>query len=172
MKNTWRVVLGTAAFVALSAGNAAAQRFGVQGNFADDFDFGIGARVEMGAENLFTSQGALSQTFVIGSFDYFFPDCPEDLDCSYWEINANVAVPLVVSGFSPYVGTGLNIARVSIDAEEVDGFGGSETDIGLNLLAGLRIPVGGISGFGEVRYELAGGEQLVFTLGALLGGQR
>lgn len=165
MRNLWRVVLGSAAALAISAGNVEAQRFGVQGNWGDDADFGIGARVELGLPNLFTTTGPLANTFLIGSFDYFFPD-NDAID--YWELNANLAIPLVASGIDPYVGAGLNVAHVSIDSDLVDD--ASDTEIGLNLLGGLRIPMGGVATFVEGRFELGGGEQFVLTFGALLGG--
>ena len=168
MKNLWRVVLGSVVAVAISAGSAEAQRFGVQGSWADDADFGIGARVELGLPNLLTSEGPLANTFLIGSFDYFFPDV-DALD--YWEINANLAVPLVASGIDPYVGAGLNVAHASVSTEFLgEEIEGSDTEIGLNLLGGLRIPIGGLATFVEGRFELGGGEQFVLTFGALLGG--
>ncbi|HSJ13193.1 MAG TPA: hypothetical protein VK939_02185 [Longimicrobiales bacterium] len=168
---TWGVVLGMVAMLGAGASNAEAQRIGVQGNWSDDFDLGIGARVELNLPNLLTSEGPLANTFLIGSFDYFFPDCPADLDCSYWEINGNLAVPFAVSGLSPYAGAGLNIARIDVGLEDSD-FSGSDTEIGLNLLGGLRFPIGGVSAYGEARLELGGGEQFVLTFGAMVGGSR
>jgi opacity protein-like surface antigen len=157
------------------AGPASAQRFGVQANWADDFDFGIGVRAELDFPNLLTSEGPFSRTFGIGSFDYFFPDCGgvSGFDCSYWEVNLGLAVPIVAASVDPYVGAGLNIARFSADYDEVLpglDFGASSTDVGVNLLGGLRFPLGGLSAYGEARIELGGGEQLVLTFGVLLGG--
>jgi hypothetical protein len=68
------------------------------------------------------------------------------------------------------VGAGLNLAHVSVDVPGVPG--GSDTDLGLNALAGLRFPLGTFSAFAEARAELGGGKQLVLTFGALLGGSR
>lgn len=170
---TWLVAL---TLLAAGAGSVSAQRFGVQANWSDDFDFGVGGRVEMPLPNLLTSEGALANTYLIGSFDYFFPDCDNALtgfDCSYWELNAGLAIPLASASLDPYVGAGLNLARVSFDYDgnvprvDVDA---SETEVGLNLLGGLRFPLGSVSAFGEGRFELGGGEQLVLTFGVLLGG--
>jgi opacity protein-like surface antigen len=167
----------------LAAGGASAaqaQRFGPQLSWSDDFDFGLGARVEIPFEGLFTDEGPFSRTFGIGSFDYFFPDCDftieeTEFDCSYWELNANLAVPIAASGIDPYAGAGLNVARLSYDYDS-DDFPdvevGSDTEIGLNLLAGLRFPVGGLAAFLEGRFEISGGEQFVLTGGVLLGGPR
>lgn len=161
------------------AGPVSAQRFGVQANWSDDFDFGVGGRVEVDLPNLFTDQGPFSRTYLIGSFDYFFPDCGaqdepvSDFDCSYWEVNAGLAIPLAAASVDPYVGAGLNIARFSVDySGDVPGvdLGADDTEIGLNLLGGLRFPIGGISAYGEGRLELGGGEQFVLTFGILVGG--
>lgn len=167
-----RMGLATVALMAVGAAGAEAQRFGVQANYGTDFDFGVGARVEIPVA--FTSTGTFSQTFLIGSFDYFFWDCEagDDIDCSYWEVNANAAVPIAASGINPYVGAGLNIARISFDTDvNIPGFdfGASATEVGLNILGGLRFPLGGMSAYGEGRFELGGGEQLVLTFGILLG---
>jgi hypothetical protein len=156
-----------AAALLLSAGTAQAQRVGIQANWADDVDLGLGARVEVDVPELISTSNPFSRTFVIGSFDYFFPDCDE---CTYWELNANLAFPLVVTGFDPYVGGGLNVAHIDLGLDgtlEDD----ADTDIGFNLLAGIRFPLQGFTAFGEARYEIAGGEQFVITLGALLGGR-
>jgi hypothetical protein len=159
-----RVVLGIAAAFAISASSLHAQRFGVQLNWADDADLGVGARLEVGLPNVFTTTGALSRTYLIGSFDYFF-DCN---NCTYWELNGNLAVPIAATGVDPYVGAGLNIAHISFDSDiPFD----SHTDLGINLLGGLRFPIGTLSAFGEGRLEVDGGEQFVLTFGILLGGR-
>jgi opacity protein-like surface antigen len=152
--------------LAIGAGSASAQRFGAQLNWSDDFDFGVGGRVELGMPNLFTSTGPLSRTSLVGSFDYFFPDCGGD--CSYWEINGNLTIPITASGVDPYVGAGLNVARFSVDLGE--GFeDASNTELGLNLLGGINFQLGRVAAFGEGRVEIAGGEQLVLTFGIKFG---
>jgi opacity protein-like surface antigen len=162
----WQLATGAAMALAISAGSAQAQAFGVQANYANDFDFGIGARLEYGLPNLITSSGKLANTFLIGSVDFFFPDCGGG-DCSYMEGNLNLAVPVGASSLRPYAGAGLNYARISVDT----GFGdASSSEIGVNVLGGLRFNLGGMSTFGEARYELGGGEQFVLTFGVLLGG--
>jgi opacity protein-like surface antigen len=153
------------AVLAFSATGAEAQRFGAQLNWADDMDLGIGARLELPLN--IGAEGVLSYTYLIGSFDYFFPDCD---DCTYFEFNGNLAVPVnVESSLNPYVGAGLNMARFSVD---VAGSDVSNTDLGLNLLGGLKFALGGVSSFGEARFELGGGEQFVLTFGILFGGNR
>ncbi len=99
----------------------------------------------------------------IGAFDYFFPEKPRLADdVEYWEVNLNVVytIPVNHRSLSPYAGGGLNIARRTVDTA-------SETDIGANLLAGVRYVAGPIVPFGELRFELGGGEQFVLAGGLL-----
>jgi opacity protein-like surface antigen len=173
--------MGTALIAALLAlggtGDAAAQRFGLQASYADDTDFGAGARIEI--PFALSDAGVLSRAFGVGSFDWYFPDCENfvglgdtEIDCSYWEINANIAVPFTVAAsVTPYAGAGVNVARVSVSAEnEIGDFDDSETEIGANLLGGLRFPLGGLAMYTEARAELGGAKQFVITVGLLLGG--
>lgn len=163
---TWRVFAAVAAALVIGTADAHAQAFGVQGSWGDDTDLGIGARLELGLPNLLTSEGPLSNTFLIGSFDWFFPDfCDQFDDCSYFELNGNLAVPITANTIDPYAGAGLNIARMAV-------LGESDTEVGLNLLGGLRFSLGGASAFGEGRFVLGGSEQFVLTLGVLVGGTR
>lgn len=164
---TWRVFAAVTAALVIGSADAEAQAFGVQGSWGDDADFGIGARLELGLPNLLTTEGPLSNTYLIGSFDWFFPDCDE---CTYWELNANLAVPITATSIDPYAGLGLNIAHVSFDTGV--GTDVSDTDVGLNLLGGLRFNLGTLSAFTEGRFELGGGEQFVLTFGVLVGGTR
>jgi opacity protein-like surface antigen len=147
-----------------------AQRFGAQINWGEDWDLGIGARIEfpLGLQ----ADGILSRAFAIGSFDYYFPDCGgiDEVDCSFFEINLNGAVPLTAEGFNPYVGGGLNIARFSVDIAGDTAGGGSDTEVGLNLLGGLRFLIGTIAAFAEAKFVVNGAEQLAVTFGVLFGG--
>lgn len=163
---TWRVFAAVAAALVVGTADAEAQAFGIQGSWGDDTDFGVGARLELGLPNLFTAEPPLSNTFLIGSFDYFFPDfCDAFDDCSYWEFNANLAVPITATSIDPYAGLGLNVGRMSV--ADV-----SDSEVGLNLLGGLRFALGGLSAFGEGRFVLGGVEQFVLSLGVLVGGTR
>ena len=160
-----QVMLGIAAALAIGAADVQAQKIGPQVSWGNDFDLAVGARIELGLPNLLTSTGPLSSTFLIGSFDYYL-DCPS---CTLWEVNGNLAVPIASSSVDPYVGAGLNLSRFSFD---VAGFDGSSTDVGVNLLGGLRFPVGALNAFGEGRLTLGGSEQLALTFGVLFGGSR
>lgn len=152
--------------LAISVGAAHGQRFGAQVNWADDADLGLGARVEFPVA--LASEGTLAGVFLIGSFDYFFPDG----DFNYFEFNGNLAVPVSpTSSVNPYVGAGLNMARWSSDID-TPGADASSTDLGLNALGGIRFGVGNFASYAEARLELGGGEQLVLTFGILLGQRR
>lgn len=134
-------------------------RFGVQADFGDNFDFGIGARLEYVPRALFRNAPVLSAA----SFDWFFPDTPPGVDVQYWEINYNIYYLWTADALRPYAGGGLNIAHASAD---VGGFGGSDTKVGLNLGGGLRFRTAGrLTPFIEARVELSGGEQFVLTGG-------
>lgn len=160
-----------AAATAPAATPAAAQvAFGPQVSWADDADFGIGARVTFPLTQLMTADAdsPAQKMMLIGSFDWFFPDDGDvpDLDVRYYEINANVAYTPEVEGLDPYFGGGLNIANAGISG---GGESVSDTEVGLNILGGLNFLLGTFNTFAEGRLELSGGEQFVLTFGALFG---
>ncbi len=138
----------------LSSSADAQMRFGVEGCFGDDVDFGIGAR-------LTTSLGYAKGLGFIGSFDYFFPD----FDIDYFEINGLVTYTFTVpnSSFAPYAGGGVTLGHAS--AEWADA---SDTEIMPSLLGGFKLETAsGLSPFFEFRIELSGYEQFVITGGVL-----
>ncbi len=148
--------------VILAAEEAQAQvSFGAQASYADDMDFGIGARVYAGLP--FTG------VEFMGSFDYFFPSVD---DFNYFEVNANALYSLPVANmpaFRPYVGGGLNFARWSMDIPaELKPFiegSASDTELGLNLIGGAEFGVGRFKPFAELRAQISGGEQVVLAAG-------
>lgn len=137
-------------------------------SWADDADFGVGAR---GAVVIPLKAASLLAT---GSFDWFFPST-DIVDFNYYEFNTNLAymIPLQNSPVEPYVGGGLNLAIISMDeiTETILGQtivvgGGTATELGLNLVGGAMFNVAPrISPYGELRVEIGGGEQFVFTGG-------
>lgn len=143
--------------------------FGGQLNFASgtdefDADLGIGARVV--APLTFDTTPLLAT----GSFDFFFPDEPEGTDLTYWEVNGNLSYLFDVpedTSFRPYAGAGLNLARLEAEPEG-PGDGVSDTELGLNLLAGALFAAdAAITPFAELKLEVAGGEQFMLTGGIL-----
>ena len=156
-----RIALVVLSVLGLGAGSAQAQRFGAQLDWGNDSDLGLGARLEQDVGPSLASEGTLAHAFLIGSFDLFFPS-----GYDYFEFNANLAAPVnPASNLNPYVGAGLNMARASVNSE-------GNTDLGLNLLGGLRFAVAKLSSYAEARLELGGGDQFVVSFGVLLGGNR
>ncbi len=130
-------------------------QFGPQIDWGTDTDFGIGGRfVWTGLGETIAVRGLEG----VGSFDVFFPGD----GLNYWELNANITYPLTIPSaprISPYFGGGLNIAHASD--------GGSETDVGVNVLGGTRFGIGILQAFVEGRLELHSGSQFVITFGLL-----
>ena len=170
-----RSLLMAIVMVAAASAPAAAQTvFGPQISWGDDSDLGIGARLETPLSQLMTAtdqESPLNDMWLIGSFDWFFPgDAMEGMDLTYWEINANLAYPFDVEGLRPYAGGGLNIAHAGVDFEDNTFFEDmSETEVGLNVLGGLKFLLGTLDAFAEARIELGGGEQFVLSGGFFLG---
>ena len=162
------------AAVAFNAAELAAQRrpaarpapgssqrtsFGLQLDWGNDPNFGIGGRA------VFSLRSLVPRTPLDGivSFDYFFPGN----SVHYWEINGNVAYRFRVprsSSLGPYAGGGLNIAHASVS---VAGVSASDTKAGLNLLGGTTFKVKGshLTPFAEARGELGGGKTFILTGG-------
>ena len=142
--------------------------FGAQLSWADDTDIGIGARAQLGTNEI------VEQTRVAASFDWFFPDGGTGVDFSYFEFNINghYMLPIEAEAVDFYAGGGINIARASIDYDDdipfIGGTSVSDTEIGLNLLGGVDFDINeNLGGFGELRIELGGGEQFVLTGGVM-----
>ena len=158
------------ALTGAGAGSAHAQRLGGQLSWGSDSDVGVGARAEFDIKNALSKNEPFSNAFISVQFDYYFIDCPNGADCSYWELNPSLAIPIKTPSLRPYFGAGLNIAHASVDAGP---FGDvSDTDTGVNLLAGLKFPLGTAEAFTEARISLGGGEQLALSFGILFGGRR
>ena len=131
-------------------------RFGAQGNFGDDVDFGVGARMT-------TDLAAVKGLSLTGAFDYFFPD-----GFDYFEVNANATYNFAISNsqFVPYVGGGLTFGRASFDSKYLSDW--SDNEIMPSILGGAKILMNnGMSPFLELRIELSGYEQFVITGGIL-----
>ena len=160
-------VLAVPVLLATAAASAQAQRFGGQLSWGSDSDVGVGGRAEFSLTNAITKSEPFSRAFIITQFDWYFVDCPAGADCSYWEINPTFAIPLRANTLRPYVGAGLNIAHASVD---VPTFGqASDTETGVNLLAGLKFTLGTADAFSEARVSLGGGEQFALSFGFLFG---
>ena len=167
-----RFMVVLAFLIAAHPEQASSQAFGPEVVWGDDTDIGIGGRVELGIGSALASSGLWSQAALAGAFDYFFPDCSDEADCSYWELHGDLLVPITAASINPYLGAGLHLAHASVDIDvgEFDG-GGSSSDVGIDVLGGLRFSLGTLSAFTELRLELIGAEQFEIG-GGLLFGQR
>jgi opacity protein-like surface antigen len=124
--------------------------FGVQGNWGSESDLGVGARALVNI--------AGSNFEAVGSIDRFFPE--NNLD--WWDFNANLMYHFHIQpSLLPYLGGGLNVARLSNDNV-------SDSKAGLNVAGGLRFP-GNLTPFVELRAVVSGRDQLVLTGGVLFG---
>jgi opacity protein-like surface antigen len=124
-------------------------------NNADNGDWGIGARGEFG--------GSLA---LIASFDYYFVN--DDIgDTKFYELNANLAYTVPSGGVRPYFGAGAGIARVSFDDNF---FNDSDTELGFNLLGGLKFGYGGVNPFAEFRYVIYSGDETFENRWVISGG--
>ncbi|MDP2497318.1 MAG: hypothetical protein Q8W44_04910 [Candidatus Palauibacterales bacterium] len=127
-------------------------QLGPQLSLADDYDAGLGGRAVFNVGDPGGWEGT-------GSFDVFFPDG----DVDYWELNGNLVYNFPVEEsrtFFPYLGGGLNIARVEAGTLE-------DTDLGVNIVGGSKFDAEGVTPFVEARVEIEGGEQFVLTGGFL-----
>ena len=162
-----QVLLTAAAMIAASSTVVQAQgtvtsssgpnmQFGVQLSWADDAELGVGGRIRHSWRSLFPRAPVTGQF----SVDIFFPG--NDID--YLELNYNVVynfTPASAPRLNPYLGGGLNFARVSVG-------NGNESDIGLNIVGGANFRTSSrVTPFVEIRLEAGGGEQLVLTGGIL-----
>lgn len=112
-----------------------------------DGAFGLGARVGVGLP--------LVGLGVMGSFDYFFPDC-DPLDCTFWDLSGNVTYTLPSVAVNPYFGGGVALQSFEVD-DTPDVEGGSEEEVGFNLLAGVKVgAMMPVNLFGELKYQIFG----------------
>ena len=155
-----------AMLVATSAADA--QRFGAQVNWGSDSDLGVGARAEFDLSGKLSQAGPLSKAFVIAAFDYYFMDCGSGVDCTYWELNPSLAIPIGPVERNLYVGAGINYASMKVSIPGF--FEASDSQTGINLLGGMKFPLGSLSAFTEARIALGGSEQIALSFGVLFGG--
>ncbi len=126
--------------------------YGIEGDFGGSSRWGFGARFETGVTRIMPTS---PQYRLIGSFNYFPGGSSNN-----WELNANAINLFPVRNFrmNSYLGAGLNIAHMSPSV------GAGSTNLGLNLLAGIRF-LGSQAPYLEGRLELGGGNQFLIALG-------
>ena len=165
---------------AMPQAHAADVQFGPRLNVSDEADLGVGADVR------WTFLREDPRLALSASFDYFFPqdsddefaqvlrqleklvggiDVPFDLardsDVQYWEANLNLTWDFTAAKTAviPYAGVGINYSRASVSAF---GFETDESDVGANVLAGVRIAR---RFYVEAKREAGGGELFVLSVG-------
>jgi hypothetical protein len=106
---------------------------------------------------------------LFAAYDYFWPEDSDRLDRQYWEINVNAVYAEYFGGLQaqPYVGVGLNVATTSVKGHTIGGLpiDRSDTNYGLNALAGFKWKLARIAPYVELRYVLEGSKQFVITGG-------
>jgi hypothetical protein len=146
--------------------------FGLEADYAEDTDFGVGARA------IFNLDKVLPGLEGVGSFNYFFPSSGEDIpgvdvDFKFWEINANAIYKFKVGEGSvrPYFGGGLVIAHVKggagVDLGDLGSIdvSASETKLGINVLGGVLFGGPSPKFFVEGKIEDHDGSQFVVSAG-------
>ena len=115
----------------------------------DNGDFGVGARLDFGGQ----FRGQLA-------FDYFFTNAgdlfdegdaeEEDFDLKFFEVNANLLYEFPTDAVHPYLGGGVGFARRTFD-DFNDVFDDERTELGINVLGGVKFGHAAAEPFVEVR---------------------
>lgn len=164
------LVIGSGSVLAAD-GMFGAFKFGPEAGFftgsgddhGGDSAFGIGARGEYSLQELVDLPISIAATF-----DYIFVDCPSGVDCTFFETNLNgmYTLPIPIPEmFSVYAGGGMNLLYGKVSS---DGYSASDSDFGLNILAGAKFNLDLIiTPFVEAKFEAGGGDQFVISGGVL-----
>ena len=161
---TFALALG---LLALAAPSNAQVHFGAQLPWADDFDWGIGARA------VFDTDTVVPATRVAASFDLYFPETGRiATDVDFWQFNANAlyALPFATPTVDWYAGAGLHFYHFESEIDPILFPGASVGDdgLGLNLLGGIDVPLGSsVTPFFELKVEVGGAEQWMLTGGLM-----
>ncbi|MBI4914467.1 MAG: outer membrane beta-barrel protein [Acidobacteria bacterium] len=158
MKKMLSIFLALAAVLVIGSTSAMAEegmfgpiKLGVQGTFADDTDFGVGARVEYSLQEMISLP-----IDVVAFFNWYFPD-----GFDFWEISGNATYSIPMDMIVPYAGAGLYYA--SFDAGSFD-----DSEIGLNILGGAKFELGmGMTPFAEFRLTMGDYDQWMISGGVL-----
>jgi len=152
------------AFISLAFSNIATAQISVGGGLA------FGTEVEelgIQAGGVYT----INEDFRAGAdFIYYLTGDDSDFGANFtwWEFNANGHyLFLSEEDMIVYALGGLNFASFSYDFN-FEGFGGgsvSETEIGLNVGAGIEYGLGFADLYGELKYALSSADQLVLSAG-------
>lgn len=126
-------------------------------------DFAIGADVRYDLSESVEAPIQLS-----GAFDYYFAEDQEtggeELSRTIFTVDLNGHYMIPMEGaFSPYAGAGIGITRSSTEEVEVSipgvgtqTFGGSDSDVGLNLVGGFEFNTGSFRPFAQAQFTVGG----------------
>jgi opacity protein-like surface antigen len=110
------------------------------------------------------------------TFDYYLME--ENISLFQLSVNAYYDFALADAGFVPYAGAGIGISRMSFDYGDEFGewFGSSSassSDTGINLLGGIRFPMGGFTPYAQAQFTIGDLDLLTLSGGLLipLGGR-
>lgn len=104
---------------------------------------------------------------LMGSAEYFFPDCPSGQSgCGFWGASLDANFRMVFPVVRPYISTGLVYRNFS-----PGGNGPDDTGTGIALGLGADVSLAGVRIFGETRYEFvtAPEREFVWRIGMLFG---
>lgn len=91
---------------------------------------------------------------ISGAFDYYFPDdndfAGEDPNVFRFTVNGLYELGVTNQVFTPYIGAGVSILRISRDVPDDSNIDDSDSDVGLNIIGGAKFEVANY-GFGAVR---------------------
>jgi len=124
------------------------------GDLADDGVLGAsGASVFVGADVRVTSAGL---PVVFGpSFDLYLIDSPGEIDRSAFTVDLNLLYEIGDESyaFTPYVGGGPGITRISLERGSNEG---ASTEVGINLVGGARLLLGVVQPFAQFNLTVGG----------------
>lgn len=168
MKKLMFMVAAFMCLIGVQTGQAQVS-FGPQLAWSDAVDLGLGARVEFGLADLFgIEDGVFANLYASASGTYFFPECPGS-SCSLVELNPNAVVPFEMDAtVTPFVGAGLHLARSKWSVPDAS-ISDTDTDVGLNILGGIKFPIGNLGGFAEGNFGISGAEHFTLSAGVLFG---
>jgi opacity protein-like surface antigen len=174
------MTVAAAGLLGVAPARAGDVQFGPRINVSDDADLGLGADVR------WTFLRDDPRLALSASFDYFFPEdgneafedalrnfedlLPDDVplpfdfspdsNVEYWEANLNLTWDFTTDRVViPYAGVGVNYGHSRVSAF---GFDSDDSDIGANVLAGVRIHR---RFYVEAKQEAGGGDLFVLTVG-------
>jgi hypothetical protein len=137
------------------------------GEYGSETEFGLGVRGNVGVDRFISDEagagaGTLSRLELNGSVQRSW------ISQGRWtEANGDVLLPMIRVGGGAartYVGTGLHLAQFDPDV------GSTQSDVGLNLIGGLRFEQRTFAPFFEVRGSAFGVDQLSAVAGVQLFG--